>query len=67
MDTNKVWGVFPLDEEIVQVTYKGYNDNKLYCDEFAYRLDGGWFWSHDDDNVRAEITAWRRNSSPYIK
>ena len=35
-------GNFPKDEEKVLVTYLGYDDNKPYCDEFAYRYNGEW-------------------------
>lgn len=53
--------------EDVQVTYIGYNDHEPYCDAFAYRNDGDWYWSLTDDEVRVEITAWKYNSEPYKK
>ena len=58
-------GVFPEDMESVQVTFIGYNDNLPYCDAFAYRNNGKWYWSIDDDKVVVEIAAWRKNCKPY--
>ena len=60
-------GLLPDDMEDVQVTYIGYNDHEPYCDAFAYRNDGDWYWSLTDDEVRVEITAWKYNSEPYKK
>lgn len=56
---------FPQDELAVQVTYLGYYDGKPYCDEFAYRLKGNWYWKSDDELVGVPITAWRYNCKPY--
>ena len=53
--------------EMIEVTYIGYNDHEPYCDAFAYRNDGDWYWSLTDDEVRVEITAWKYNSEPYKK
>lgn len=58
-------GLFPDDMEDVQVTFIGYNDHALYCDAFAYRDEGLWFWSIDGDVVKVEITAWKHNCEPY--
>lgn len=58
-------GIFPNDLEVVQVTYLGFCDGKPYCDEFAYRNSGKWYWQHDDSDVRVEIIAWKRNCKPY--
>lgn len=60
-------GLLPDDMEDVQVTYIGYNDHEPYCDAFAHRNDGDWYWSLTDDEVRVEITAWKYNSEPYKK
>ena len=59
-------GLYPDDGEKVQVTYLGWYDKKPYCDEFAYRLDGGWLWSTDDSEVKVEIIAWKYNCEPYV-
>jgi len=58
-------GLLPKEREAVQVTYLGYIDNKPYCDEFAYMLDGQWLWCHDDYNPQVKIVAWKRNCAPY--
>lgn len=58
-------GCFPKDKEHVQVTYIGFNDQKPYCNEFAYREDGKWYWSSDDSYVIVDITAWKYNCKPY--
>lgn len=60
-------GRLPKDKEHVQVTYIGFNDKKPYCNEFAYRKDGKWYWSSDDGNVLVDITAWKYNCKPYIE
>jgi hypothetical protein len=57
-------GVLPEDEKVVQVTYLGYNDHLPYCDEFAFRRNGRWFWNNFT-NVTVEITAWKKNCKPY--
>ena len=58
-------GLYPDDNEIVQVTYLGYYDQNYYCDAFAYRYNGKWFWNEDDGDVKVKITAWRYNCEPY--
>lgn len=58
-------GLYPDDMEDVQVTFIGYNDHEPYCEAFAYRNEGEWFWSMDDGKVRVEITAWKCNCEPY--
>lgn len=58
-------GKFPKDEEKVQVTYLGYDDNKPYCDEFAYRYNGEWFWYPDGVSSKGPITAWRPVGKAY--
>lgn len=57
--------LFPKDEESVQVTYIGYYDHKPHCDGFAYRYNGKWYWSVNDNEVKVEITAWKYNCEPY--
>lgn len=58
-------GVLPDDKENVQVTYLGYYDKIPYCEAFAYRDKGSWYWSLDDSDVVVEITAWKYNCKPY--
>lgn len=58
-------GLYPDDMEDVQVTFIGYNDHEPYCEAFAYRNEGEWFWLMDDGKVRVEITAWKCNCEPY--
>lgn len=59
-------GVFPQDEHSVQVTFLSFFDHKTpYCDAFAYRKNGKWYWSLDDSDVTVEITAWKNNCEPY--
>lgn len=60
-------GLFPQDLEDVQVTFIGYNDHKPHCEGFAYRNEGAWYWSIDDEEVTVEVTAWKYNCKPYIK
>lgn len=52
----------------VEVTYLGYEDEKLYSDGFAY-LDenGNWCWEFNDSTVRCEIIAWMPLPEPYMK
>lgn len=59
-------GLYPEEEENVQITYIGYNDGHPYCDAFAYYCEGEWFWSLNDEEVMVEIVAWRQNCDPYI-
>lgn len=59
-------GLLPEEREDVQVTYIGYNDGNPYCDEFAYMVDGKWYWTNVDDEVRVKITAWKYNCKPYM-
>ena len=58
-------GNFPKDKEPVQVTYLGYYDNKPYCNEFAYRCNGEWFWCTDDSISIVTITAWKPIGKAY--
>lgn len=59
-------GYYPAPNVGVQVTYKGYDDNTTaYCDAFAYRNEGRWYWSWDDSPVKVEIIAWKHNCQPY--
>ena len=37
-------GLFPDEQEDVQVTFIGYNDHVPYCVAFAYRKDEEWYW-----------------------
>lgn len=55
----------PDDGVEVQVTYLGYYDKNPYCNAFAYRYEGMWYWSFDDDAVSVEITAWKDIGRPY--
>ena len=59
-------GMYPADNENVQVTFLGYEDGKPYCDAFAYRKSGKWLWSIDGMNVKVTITAWKANCEPYM-
>lgn len=36
-------GLFPDEQEDVQVTFIGYNDHVPYCVAFAYRKDEEWY------------------------
>ena len=58
-------GVYPDDNEYVQVTFIGYNDGLPHCEAFAYRCEGKWYWALDDMNVRVQITAWKYMCKPY--
>ena len=58
-------GLFPNEMEDVQRTFIGWNDNEPYCNAFAYRKEGKWYWSLDDYEVKVEITAWKYNCEPY--
>ena len=52
----------------VQVTYFGYEDNKLYSDGVAYIDDCGvWRWEFDESKVECGITAWMPLPEPYVK
>lgn len=68
----KVGKWIPVENEVpdiyenVQVTYLGYEDNRLYSDGVAYIDDcGNWCWEFDDSTVRCEITAWMPLPEPY--
>lgn len=58
-------GEYPEDNESVQVTYIGCIDGIPYCEAFAYRRDGKWYWAMDTEEVRVKITAWKPNCKPY--
>lgn len=63
-------GKYPEDYETVQVTYLGIEDNEPYCDDFAYRANGKWYWADlledmTQNDVKVKITAWRKNCEPY--
>ena len=58
-------GLFPDDEEDVQVTFIGYNDHAPHCEGFAYRNKGDWDWTLTDREVKVEITAWKKPCEPY--
>lgn len=55
--------LYPEEKTKVQITYVGL-DNKMYCDGFAYRIGGSWFWA-DGEDVTVEIVAWKYNCEPY--
>lgn len=59
-------GFFPDDGECVQVTFLGYNDGEPYCNQFAIRRNGKWFWVGDTSEVIVKIVAWKRNCEPYL-
>lgn len=60
-------GLLPKEEEVVQISFIGYNDGKPYCDGFAYIKYGNWYWIHDDSPVEVRITAWKYNCEPYVE
>lgn len=60
-------GLFPDDMERVQVTYIGWFDKKLYCDSFAYRNEGKWYWADPDCESKVKITAWKKCCEPYAE
>ena len=50
----------------VLVTYVGYFDEKLHCDDVAYRdLNDQWIFASDDTRVFVEIIAWMSLPEPY--
>lgn len=59
-------GVLPDEMADVQVTFIGYIDHAPHCEAFAYRNEGKWYWSLDDEEVVVEIIAWKYNCEPYI-
>lgn len=70
----KVGEWIPVEEGLpkfyknVQVTYLGYEDNKLYSDGVAYIDDCGvWRWEFDESKVECGITAWMPLPEPYAK
>lgn len=70
----KVGEWIPVEERLpdiyknVQVTYFGYEDNKLYSDGVAYIDDCGvWRWEFDESKVECGITAWMPLPEPYVK
>lgn len=58
-------GLFPEDEKNVQVTFIGYNDHAPHCEGFAFRYEGNWYWTLDENKVKVEITAWKNPGEPY--
>ncbi len=60
-------GNFPDDMVDVQVTFIGAADRFPHCEAFAYRNEGQWYWSLDDEKVSVEITAWKQKCDPYWK
>ena len=58
-------GVFPRDNENVQITYLGFYDHTPHCDGIAYRKSGKWHWALDDSNIVVPITAWKQNCKAY--
>ena len=74
-------GMFPKNDEIVQVTYIGIN-NKIYCDQFAIFNNGHWYWYDECTEIDEEteeilyatpvktkikITAWKHMCEPYLE
>ena len=58
----------PMDELDVQVTYLRRSDGKPRCNAFAYRRNGAWYWTHNDERITAgvtQLTAWRFGGEPY--
>lgn len=69
-EADKAWvpvntGLFPEEQEAVQVTYLGYNDNNPHCDAFAFLEDGKWYWSLDEGDVKVPIIAWKQTGEAY--
>jgi hypothetical protein len=58
-------GLYPEDGVAVQVTYLSYIDKRPFCDAFAFRRKGKWYWTLDEDAVIVTITAWKHNCEPY--
>lgn len=58
-------GLFPEEQEAVQVTYLGYNDHKPHCDAFAFLENGKWYWSLDEGDVKVPIIAWKQTGEAY--
>ena len=58
-------GVFPRDNENVQITYLGFYDHTPHCDGIAYRESGKWHWALDDSEILVPITAWKQNCKAY--
>lgn len=58
-------GIYPQDMEDVQVTFIAHNDGQPHCEAFAYRCEGKWYWSLYEEEVRVEITAWKKMCRPY--
>lgn len=59
-------GIFPEDEEDVQVTFLGYNNHKPRCEGFAYRNKGDWYWTLTDRELKVKVIAWKKNCEPYM-
>lgn len=59
-------GIFPEDEEDVQVTFLGYNSHNPRCEGFAYRNQGDWYWTLTDRELTVEVIAWKKNCKPYM-
>lgn len=57
-------GIYPEENEVVQVTYLKGPRKKPCCDEFASYENGAWYWNSEP--VSIEITAWKKNSEPYM-
>ncbi|WP_278951303.1 hypothetical protein [Anaerobutyricum hallii] len=69
-EADKAWvpvntGLFPEEQEAVQVTYLGYNDHKPHCDAFAFLENGKWYWSLDESDVKVPIIAWQQTGEAY--
>lgn len=69
-EADKAWvpvntGLFPEEQEAVQVTYLGYNDHKPHCDAFAFLENGKWYWSLDEGDVKVPIIAWKQTGEAY--
>lgn len=69
-EADKAWvpvntGLFPEEQEAVQVTYLGYNDHKPHCDAFAFLENGKWYWSLDEGDVKVPIIAWQQTGEAY--
>lgn len=60
----------PPDNETVHVAYRNYYDKQEICtDGIAYREDGNWYWTFEDEDpaVRVTITHWRKLLEPPVE
>lgn len=59
-------GVYPDDNESVQITFKAFGTKDVFlCDQFAYYKRGDWYYAYTTDKADIEIIAWKKNCNPY--